>query len=156
MADPFLKRLVVASLICVAEPDALQMAHTVTLNVIRVCCQLGEVISFLIILIPLNHEEFAHDLVEVIALHVVEDEECEESLHRFNRTTNCREPSEDVESSARNLDFELVQLDVSDKTVELFLVVDGLVRVVDGTHLEGLARWWVGRDCILLLEIAFT
>lgn len=157
VAEPFLKRLVVASFICVTEPDGLKMTKAVALNVIFVFWQVGEIISFLIVLVSLDHEEFAHDLVEVIALHVVKDEECEESLHRFNRTTNCREPSKDVESSARNLDFELVQLYVTDKRVPTEFVAGGghPVRVGNLTHLEGCPSWWVLSDFILLLEFAF-
>jgi len=153
LANHFLKRLVVTSLIWVTEPDALKMTEPVTLDVIWVRRQVGEVISLLSWLISLYHEKLAHDLVEVVSLHVVEDKECKKRFHRFDRTTNAREPSEEIESRACNLDLKLVKLELADKRV-LFATCNLLLRMVNCTHLGDTSSRWICKDCVLFLKIA--
>lgn len=64
--DFFLKRVVVASLIFVAESDLLEMVYIVGI-VILIDSLLLYYIVLLICTILLDHEEFSHDLVEVVS-----------------------------------------------------------------------------------------
>jgi len=133
----------------------LQVAKAISLNVIGIIFGISWYVFFIVLTIPLDHKQTAHDFVEEVALDVVEDEECQNRFDGLDGTSHRREPREEAVSFASDFDLKLIKLNVTNKGI-VFIGLRDLCLLSCGAHLKGLRFHGFGHDSIFLAQVTST